>query len=169
MSSGPPPRYTDRSFPAYRYRPGRTPHPTRHPQGHSAGTDAAPGRPEPARGPGDPRHLFAVDLFNAGYWWEAHEEWEALWRALGRDHPTGRFVQGLIQAAAALLKRELGAERAARGLARAACGKLRAPAAPVLGVDGRALAAALEARLAGEGPAPGLRLVGTGAPAPRGG
>lgn len=45
--------------------------------------------------------LFArgVELFNAGAYWEAHEAWEEIWKAIpGRER---RFFQGLIQAAAA--------------------------------------------------------------------
>lgn len=53
-------------------------------------------------------YLYGVDLFNYGYWWEAHERWEACWVAAGRRTETGRFVQGLIQIAVACLKRHQG-------------------------------------------------------------
>ncbi|MBL8859933.1 MAG: DUF309 domain-containing protein [Planctomycetes bacterium] len=42
-------------------------------------------------------------MYNHGFAWEAHEAWEALWRAT-RDPDQKRFVQGLIQCAAAALK-----------------------------------------------------------------
>jgi hypothetical protein len=48
--------------------------------------------------------LYALDLFNAGFYWEAHEAWEAFWHALGRVTPEARFIQGLIHLAAACVK-----------------------------------------------------------------
>lgn len=52
----------------------------------------------------DPRWLYALDLFNAGFYWEAHEAWEVFWHALGRTSPEARFTQGLIHLAAAAVK-----------------------------------------------------------------
>jgi hypothetical protein len=48
--------------------------------------------------------LYAIDLFNGGWYWEAHEAWEGLWHALGRTSLEARFVQGLIHLAAAAVK-----------------------------------------------------------------
>ena len=48
--------------------------------------------------------LYALDLFNAGFYWEAHEVWEGFWNALGRTTPEALFVQGLIHLAAATVK-----------------------------------------------------------------
>lgn len=48
--------------------------------------------------------LYAVDLFNHGYYWEAHEAWEGLWKTHGRLGPQARFYQGLIKLAAAAVK-----------------------------------------------------------------
>ena len=125
-----PERYSRTSFPPYRYLPfvADLPHPTRDPAGHSYGKEedylpsfcAADWRQcEP--------YLYGVDLFNAGYWWEAHEAWEAVWLAAGPETPTGQFIQGLIQLAAAQLKRVTktphGAQQlTARATARLACG-----------------------------------------------
>jgi hypothetical protein len=53
---------------------------------------------------GHPEWLHALDLFNAGYAWEAHEAWEHFWHALGRTTPEARLVQGLIHLAAACVK-----------------------------------------------------------------
>ena len=113
--AGLPPRYSTRPFPAYAFRPGRNPHPTRDPQGHSRARaqDTAPAF-DPARWGESGEYLFGVDLFNHAYWWEAHEAWEACWIAAGRDTVAGQFLQGLIQAAAACLKRELGQANGAR-------------------------------------------------------
>jgi predicted metal-dependent hydrolase len=50
------------------------------------------------------RWLYALDLFNAGFYWEAHEAWESFWNAFGRTTPEAQFVQGLIHLAAACVK-----------------------------------------------------------------
>jgi hypothetical protein len=87
----------DRPFPAYAYLPGRTPHPTRDPEGHSYGARPdTPELPDPEdwRACGD--YLYGIDLFNHGFYWEAHEAWEGLWVACGRRGPTATFLQALI-------------------------------------------------------------------------
>lgn len=114
------PRYTTLSLPAYAYLPGRDPHPTADPRGHSYDTAPwfavqEPGRAERWR---ECRpYLYGVDLFNAGYWWEAHEAWEPLWRGCLKDNVQRRYLQGLIQAANALLKRRMGKRVAVARLA----------------------------------------------------
>jgi hypothetical protein len=50
------------------------------------------------------RWLYALDLFNSGFYWEAHEAWECFWNAFGRTTPEAQFVQGLIHLAAACVK-----------------------------------------------------------------
>ena len=83
-------------LPAYTYIPAtNTPHPIRHPEGHSHGRK---GR-TPAALDADAWHenrnfLLAIDLFNCGYYWEAHEEWERLWRASNPESIVGRFLKG---------------------------------------------------------------------------
>ena len=50
-------------------------------------------------------YLYGVDLFNHGFWWEAHEALETVWLAAGGRHTeTGTFIQGLIQITVAHLK-----------------------------------------------------------------
>lgn len=49
-------------------------------------------------------YLRGIDLFNYGYYWEAHEAWESLWHACGRQGPTGEFLKALIRLAAAGFK-----------------------------------------------------------------
>ena len=51
-----------------------------------------------------PPFLLGVDLFNHGYYWEAHEVWEGLWRTIDRSDPRSAFLQGLIHLAAAGVK-----------------------------------------------------------------
>ena len=96
-----PPRYAPASpLPPYAYVPGHDlPHPVTDPRGHSYAARARAAAPA-----SPPQWLHALDLFNAGYAWEAHEVWEGFWHALGRTTREARFVQGLIHLAAAAVK-----------------------------------------------------------------
>jgi len=157
-------RYSERPLPPYRYRPGRSPHPTRHREGHAYGARES-AEPELARfGAAEWRdcaeYLYGIDLFNHGYWWEAHEALEGPWRAAGRRSETGAFLQGLIQLAAALLKHAAGSRPTAQRMAARACAKLRRAPGGLLGIDADALARDAEAFLAGaRSEPPTIRLV----------
>jgi hypothetical protein len=92
--------------------PGRDPHPTRDPEGHSHGAEERPAdyfAPERWRENED--YLFGVDLYNHGYLWEAHEAWEGLWHRAKHDTAQALYLQGLIQCAAASLKIPMGQPR----------------------------------------------------------
>ena len=57
----------------------------------------------------DPEWLAGLALFNAGHFWHAHEAWETLWlRSAGEQR---RFVQAMIQVAAALVHWQRGNQR----------------------------------------------------------
>ena len=122
-----PPRYAPANpLPPYAYVPGHDlPHPVTDPCGHSysavhdqprgaLNTPALPAHltTDPASRrqtiattlAADPLWLYALDLFNGGWYWEAYEAWESIWHALGRTTPEARFVQGLIHLAAAAVK-----------------------------------------------------------------
>jgi uncharacterized protein len=49
-------------------------------------------------------YLRGVELFNAGYYWEAHEAWEPLWHAHGRRGVIADVLRALIKLAAAGVK-----------------------------------------------------------------
>lgn len=49
-------------------------------------------------------YLYAIDLFNHAYYWEAHEAWESLWHAAGHHGQMADFLKGLIKLAAAGVK-----------------------------------------------------------------
>lgn len=94
-------------FPPYTYVPGQTPHPVSDSGGHRFGRE--PEQPaaidfSPDRWQGCREYLYGVDLFNHGYYWEAHEAWEALWNAAGRSGPTADLLKALIKLAAAGVK-----------------------------------------------------------------
>ncbi|MBU8871321.1 MAG: DUF309 domain-containing protein [Gemmatimonadales bacterium] len=108
MASNTTPRLTDRSLPEYRHIPGKTPHPTRSPQGHSYRLNPPENTPLPdlnrVVGSDGEDFLYGVDLFNERYWWECHEVMEQFWHASGIGTPAGHVLQAIIQCAAAHLK-----------------------------------------------------------------
>lgn len=113
-------RYTHRAFPAYRFVPGKHPHPIASPEGHSY---APPGHEEPEvvyvpseRWRESEDYLYGCDLYNHAYWWEAHEAWEGLWRLTPKGSAQRHFIQALIQVSAAHLKIVLERTRAAMDL-----------------------------------------------------
>jgi hypothetical protein len=95
----------DEPFPPYAFVPGRFPHPTGDPAGHSFGaTPAAPAKVDPDGWPECRPYLYGIDLFNGGYYWESHVAWESLWLACGRRGTEADFLKGLIKLAAAGVK-----------------------------------------------------------------
>jgi predicted metal-dependent hydrolase len=107
-----------RAFPPYAYVPGRDPHPTQDPRGHSHGVERERARYVFAeRWRDNAEYLFGVDLYNAGFLWEAHEAWEAAWQVSKHDSPQAELLQGLIQCAAACLKIAMGQPRGVEKLA----------------------------------------------------
>jgi predicted metal-dependent hydrolase len=109
-------------LPPYAYVPGGPwPHPISSPRGHSFGKGASRAVVSAAdQGATSPRFLRGVDLFNAGYYWEAHEVWEGLWHGYGRRGVTADVIKGLIKLAAAGVKAREGQEHGVRTHARRA-------------------------------------------------
>lgn len=140
-------RYTDRPFPAYRYLPFRPglPHPRLDPGGHSYAEEEEhlPGFAAVDWRDCQP-YLYGIDLFNHGYWWEAHEALETVWQAAGTQTQAGQFVQGLIQVAAAQLKRFMGEERGARLLTESGSANLSVASGIYLGIRVDVLLSELE-------------------------
>jgi hypothetical protein len=100
------PRYCpERALPPYSYVPGLAAHPMSDPRGHSYGHAEAAAMPlAESSFRGNATYLYAIDLFNHGFYWEAHEAWEALWHAAGRKGARADFLKGLIKLAAAGVK-----------------------------------------------------------------
>jgi hypothetical protein len=95
----------DESLPPYTYVPGHSPHPLSDPRGHSFGIKLPqPEPPDPQNWQSCRAYRYGLDLFNHGYYWEAHETWEGLWHACGRHDRTADFLKGLIKLAAAGVK-----------------------------------------------------------------
>jgi hypothetical protein len=103
-------------LPPYSYVPGGPwPHPTGSPQGHSFGRAASKAAlTDGLQRAISPQYLRGVALFNAGYYWEAHEVWEELWHAYGRRGVLADVVKALIKLAAAGVKVREGQEHGVR-------------------------------------------------------
>jgi predicted metal-dependent hydrolase len=135
------PRFVpDRPLPPYSFVPGRFPHPVSDPAGHLHGR--APERPEPldpARWQQSEAYRWGIDLFNHGYYWEAHEAWEGLWHAAGRRGLLADFLKGLIKLAAAGVKVREGRAAGVVSHARAAADLFRRTAQALGGEEVRYL------------------------------
>ncbi|RWI30864.1 MAG: DUF309 domain-containing protein [Mesorhizobium sp.] len=101
----------EKSFPSYAYLPGRQPHPVRDPAGHSYNSEAMPLAAKASLESGI--FLWGLDLFNHGYYWEAHEAWEGLWQVADRGAPLRTLFKGLILLSAAGVKIREGKQAAA--------------------------------------------------------
>lgn len=142
------PRYSTASFPSYRFVPGRSPHPRRHPLGHSyRQPELPPILMPPDRWDESEEYLYGIDLYNFAYWWECHEVFEGLWHAAGHESEQGRLYRALIQLAAAQLKRFMNQERAAKNLLGSCAGRLADLPADYMGVPVRRLADAIQSSL----------------------
>lgn len=119
------PRYSTKAFPPYRFVPGLQPHPRRHPGGYDYGI---PEVPPPSIPPEDWQknevYLHGIDLYNFAFWWACHEELEGLWHLTGHQGTEAQFLQGVIQVAAANLKRHVEQLDGARRLGREAVQRL---------------------------------------------
>jgi len=135
-----PARFTDDAFPPYRYVPGQAPHPFAHEGGWGYGSERpVPPYHAPEHWQQSRAYLFGCDLFNADYWWEAHETWEELWHvAKPRDARWDHLLKGLIQLAACSLNRERAVHGGAKRLLQSACTTLQrahTPNGPNFGLD----------------------------------
>ena len=114
-------------------------------------------------GPSERRAVLerARDLFNAGAYWEAHEALETVWRSI-IETPGATVMQGLIQAAAALLHQARGNAHGVAVVGRAALEKLAGPQRPDIEFETERFRAELGRALAGEGDPPRLEFRGHG-------
>lgn len=127
----------DDAFPPYSYVPGLWPHPHSHPDGHRFSPPFPAAKIDDLAN--DPTFRLGMRLFDAGYYWEAHEAWEHLWHAAGRAGPQADLLKGLIQLAVVGVKIREGRADGARSHARRAA-ELLAGVKDVAGVDVAALA-----------------------------
>ncbi|WP_447986225.1 DUF309 domain-containing protein [Nitrospira sp. Nam74] len=143
------PRYSSRAFPAYRFIPGVTPHPRRHPDGHSYGhAEPALSAVAPDQWQTNDAYLYGVDLYNFDFWWECHEVFEGFWRG-ARKTEQGCFFQALIQVAAANLKLCMGSPASAGRLSLAAFERFQPLPHIYMGIDVRRFERDMRAYIAG--------------------
>ena len=107
--------YPEKEFPPYAFVPGLNTHPGK-PGGHMEGEED----PKPA--PLDPHKfweseafLYAIDLYNYGYYWEGHVWLEALWHEAHKEGLMGDFLKGLIKLCAAGVKAKTGQPEPVKG------------------------------------------------------
>jgi hypothetical protein len=112
-------------------------------------------RPGPIDRPGHSAR--AIALFNAGRYWDAHEELEVIWRSVP-DGDEALVLQGLIQSAAALLHRERNNVHGVRSVGGAALDKLAGQQHPAIEFETVEFRGALETALVRGGPPPTLQL-----------
>lgn len=132
------PRYQPlRALPTQAYVPGQGPRPSLVADDPTRATAAAYLRADRWREHAE--YLWGVDLYNAGFFWEAHEVWEASWRASAHDPEQHSYLQGLIQIAAACLKGATLDANAARSIGTRALERLDQLSAkvnePYMGLD----------------------------------
>ena len=97
-------RLPDIPFPTYRFVPGLQVHPERSDTHNMPGIEL------------EQCWDYGWDLYENHYWWEAHEVWERLWKAMplnsderwSNEHPQRRFVQGHILLSASRLLEHMG-------------------------------------------------------------
>ena len=105
------------TLPPYTYVPGHWPHPTRDADGHSVELEAGtPTNLDLRDWESCNNYRRGIQLFNHGYYWEAHEAWEGIWRLNKKSGPQAQLLQGLIKVAAAGIKIRQGHAKAARSL-----------------------------------------------------
>jgi hypothetical protein len=95
------------------------------------------------------------DLFNSGEFWLAHEALETVWRSIS-NADEARVLQGVIQAAAALLHRARRNRHGTVVVGAAALAKLAGPQLDTIEFETVQFRAALARALAGEGDPPRL-------------
>jgi hypothetical protein len=99
------PRYCpERKLPEHAYQPGLDQQSARPKEHHY---DAA-WNTETATLLGSIGFRWGVDLFNNGFYWEAHEAWEGMWLQAPGGSAARHVLQGLIQSSAAMLKARRG-------------------------------------------------------------
>ncbi|SEA79619.1 protein of unknown function [Desulfuromusa kysingii] len=138
-------RYSVRPFPAYRHLPFTNAHPFLDQDGHSYGEKLTPVDSFTTQNWHHcDEYLYSIDLFNHGFWWEAHERLKYVSIGAGRESEIGQFVQGLIQIAAALLKHFMQEETGASTLAELGAKRLQTFTGLYLGIDVDTLLAQLQ-------------------------
>lgn len=145
-------------LPGQRHIPGTTSVPDRVPL--EAAKALTPPRVTAGNWHDAPAYAYGLQLHAHGYYWEAHEVWEAVWLATAPNSQERHLLAGLIQLANACLKLEMVQPKAAVRLLQASQDHLdECRSGALLGLDPAALTqdiAAFAHQLADLGDAPDL-------------
>ena len=93
----------------------------------------------------DARFTKALELFNSGAWYEAHDAFEELWHE--QTDPNRRLLQGILQIAVAHVHLERGNTRGATILLGEGIGRIKPSLPSALGLDLMALHVVASSRL----------------------
>ncbi|MEC8276481.1 MAG: DUF309 domain-containing protein [Myxococcota bacterium] len=127
-----PVRRVSIEFPAYRYVPGRNPHPIMNENGHQFGQVLLDPETQENR---CQLWGYGLDLFDNHYMWEAHEVLERLWHFHRQDFDRANLIQGLILGAASCLKWDMKSTPQARKLLKRARLKVSKQKSVSAGID----------------------------------
>ena len=108
-------RATDLALPGQRHVPGSGSMPDKAPL--EAAKALAPAVTRRETWQDNPAYLYGHDLLDAGFYWEAHEVWEAVWLNCPPNSVERLLLRMLIQRANARLKLVMGRPQAAQRLA----------------------------------------------------
>lgn len=156
------PRYSKRNLPPYRHLPFFNPNPFLDENGHfDGGAFILPECFSEATWRECEEYLYSIDLFNHGFWWEAHVYLKQLCTVTGRESPLGRFLVGLVLIAAAMLHYFMVDTESAAMLAQMGLEKMREAHGCSLGIDIESLANDMQQCLRSDLPEyPRIRLAG---------
>lgn len=98
-------------LPRWSYLPGATPEPDREPLERAKAL--VPRAFADSVSAAHPAFVYGVALHDAGFFWEAHEVWEAVWKAAPKNGCDRLILRALIQLANAKLKLRVGRKGAA--------------------------------------------------------
>ena len=106
-------RYSKEPLPKYAFIPGNAPHPMKE-GGHMHEQGEPQSMPLTNENYRDHEHfLYALDLINQKYYWEAHVYLEAIWNANNRAGNIADLMKALIKICAGEIKNIMGQDAAA--------------------------------------------------------
>jgi hypothetical protein len=95
----------EKAFPPYTFVPGLTAHPEKDPGGHAYNNVQSDSiMYSETNWQTSHTYKYGFDLFNFGYYWEAHESWEKIWQQLKNNYEINHNLKGLIKISAAGVK-----------------------------------------------------------------
>ena len=145
------PAYSNKPMPAYRHIPFKTPYPEIEDGSHCYTESSTTLAAFSAQSWQDCElYLYCIDLFNQGYWWEAHELLKQVCLAVGRESVIGRFLEAVIQISAGELKHYMQEEKGAQVLLERGLAGLLVEPPIFLGIEIAAFAADIKECLAAE-------------------